>query len=262
MQSDFIRRSAPHFGRIASIALLTALAILLPAAIAPAAAITYSGSGTFPGNGHTLSASATFDTLGNSLIVTLTNTGVADVLEQPEILCAVFYEVNGGLLGLTPGTGSAVLTSGSSVLFGGSDPGGVVGGEWAYMEGIGGVSPNGGRYGISSSGYGIFGSGSFPGTDLDPPGSVNGVNYGVTSSTDNPATGQPAVTGSNPLIKNSVTFTIPGLPTGFDPMASIGNVFFQYGTALVPTDPGFSGSPEPATLSLLGLGLLAIRRRR
>src|SRR5262245_38036160 len=109
---------------------------------------------TFSGTSGSLAASAEFDTSGSNLIVTLTNTSTADVLQQPSILTSMFFEVSGSLLGLTPSTGSAVLPLGSLVLFGTSDPGNVVGGEWAYLEGIGASSPNGARYGISSAGFG------------------------------------------------------------------------------------------------------------
>ncbi len=217
---------------------------------------------TYTGTSGVLSASATFDTLGTDLVVTLTNDSTADVLTQPNILASLFFEVPGPLLGLTPGTGSATLGIGSSVLFGTTDPGNVVGGEWAYAENIGGSSPNGARYGISSAGYGIFGAANFPGSNLQGPAAVNGIQYGITSAGDNPATGQPAVTGSNALIKNSVVFRIPGLPLNFDPSTKISNVFFQYGTALTPTDPGIPGVPEPATIGLLALGMTGLHRRR
>src|SRR5262249_35125939 len=142
-----------------------------------------------------------------------------------EILTAVFFEISGPLITLTPATGSAIVPVGSSVLFGGTDPGGVVGGEWGYAGGIGGSSPNGARYGISSSGFGIFGAANFPGSNLSGPTALNGVDYGITSAGDNPLTGQSAVTGSNPLIHNTVVFTLPGLPGGFDPSTSISNIF-------------------------------------
>jgi hypothetical protein len=95
------------------------------------------------------------------------------------------------------------------------------------------------------------------------------MNYGILSAGDNTATGNAQVTGGEPLIKNSVTFLLSGLPGDFL-LASIANVSFQYGTALTePNFPGSSGGtggsgggggsggiPEPGTLSLAGAAIL------
>ena len=216
----------------------------------------------FTGTSGDLAASVQFDMSGSNLVVTLRNTSSADVIEQPKILTSVFFEVSGGsLLSLTPATGSAVLAPGSTVLFGSTDPGNVVGGEWAYLEGIGGQTPNGARYGISSSGFGIFGSASFPGSNLEGPSAVDGVQYGITSAGDNPATGQSAVTGDNALIQNGVVFTLPGLPANFDPSQRISNVLFQYGTALTPTDPSVPGTPEPSALAIAAIAMIFTMKR-
>jgi hypothetical protein len=204
-----------------------------------------------------LAASATFDVQGSNLVVTLTNTSLEDVLVPADVLTSVFFDFGSSLV-LTPV--SAVLDAGSVVHFGGTDPGGVVGGEWAYRAALAGA-PHGAAYGISSSGLGLFGPADlFPGSDLSPPASPNGLNYGITSAGDDMATGNAAVTGSIPLIQNAVVFTLSGLPEGFDPTASIQNISFQYGTAL--TDPNL---PTPAPTSgviALGGALLLARRRR
>jgi hypothetical protein len=190
------------------VTLFTAL-ILAFAIRAEAEPITYTGSS------GTLAASVTFDIVGSNLIVTLTNTSSADVTVPSNLLTAVFFDYLDGPLTLTPV--SAVLNSGSSVLWD-TAPGGVVGGEWAYADGIGGAAPNGGSsYGIGSAGLDIFGPGdNFPGSNLDGPVSVNGMGYGITSAGDNTATGNSQVTGTNPLIENSVVFTFSGFPSGYD----------------------------------------------
>jgi hypothetical protein len=212
------------------------------------------------GSSGSLAASATFSFVGSNLQVVLANTSTADVLVPSNVLTAVFFNVAGNP---TLGSVSAVLSAGSTVFFDSAPAGGVVGGEWAYGNSLAGA-PGGANQGISSSGFGLFGAATFPGSGLDPPAAVDGLNYGITSANDNPATGNAAVTGGFPLIKNSVTFTLSGLPTGFN-LADISNVSFQYGTAL--TEPNVQSVPIPPTALLLGSGLLGIialggRRRK
>jgi hypothetical protein len=149
---------------------------------------------------------------------------------------------------------SAVLGTGSSVLFG-PDGGGNVGGEWAYASGLSGA-PGGAAEGISSAGFGLFGAANFGGPNLDDPESVGGLNYGITSLGDDPTTKNKAVTGKDPLIQNAVVFTLSGLPEGFDlASATITNVSFQYGTSLSETNVPV---PEPATMLLFGSGLICL----
>lgn len=214
-----------------------------------------SASVTFSGTSGNLAASAEFDISAGSLIVRLTNTSSADVMVPADILTGVYFDVAGSALSLTPV--SATLYGGSVVHFG-SNGGGNMGGEFAYADGLVGA-PGSADYGISSSGLGLFGNPNFNGPNLGGPAGVDGLQYGITSAGDNVATGNTPVTGSNELIKNSVEFTLSGLPQGFD-LSSIGNVWFQYGTAL--SEPQVS-TPAPGALALLGLGgLVAGRRRR
>lgn len=220
-----------------------------------AAAPALADSVTFSASQGILAASATFETSGSNLVVTLENTSGFDVMVPADVLTAVFFDVAGSPLSLTPLSG--VLAMSDVVLFGIADPGDVIGGEWAYNSALSGA-PNGSAYGLSSAGFGLFGpSNVFPGSNLSGPASPNGLQYGLVSAGDNPVTGNTPVTGSQPLIKNGVVLTLSGLPGGFS-VDSIGNVSFQYGTAL--DEPNI---PEPGSLLLLSGGalLLALRRR-
>lgn len=237
------------------------LALPLALCVPAFAESTFYGSGSGFGSNGQKEALVEFSVSGTDLLVTLTNVAASDVLVPADVLTAVFFSVDGPNLSLA--RTSAVLANGSIVYYDpdGQPVDGIVGGEWAYRSGIGG-GPNNLPYGISSVGLGLFGPGDrFPGPDLEPPASPDGLQYGLLSDGDDVATGNGGVMGSGGLIKNAVTFTLSGLPVGFS-LSSITDVYFLYGTSL--DEGGFEGHkvPEPAGLILLlcGLGLL-IRRR-
>jgi hypothetical protein len=230
-------------------------AVLVCVSVAGATPITFTGSS---GN---RSASATFEQLGTTLQVMLTNTSLADVMQPVDVLTAVFFTLAGAP---TLTRTSAVLDPGSLMLFGSTDPGGVVGGEWAYKSSLSGA-PLGATAGISSSGLGLFGPPDrFPGSNLQGPASPDGLQYGITSAGDNPSTGNTPVTGTNALIQNAVVFTL-GLPDTYT-LGETTKVSFQYGTALsepnvpgiLPPPPPQSPIPEPGTLVLFGSGLVGL----
>ena len=239
---------------------LSAAGLMLMAGAANATSVTINGSA------GARSASAAFAVSGSNLQITLTNTASADAMAPTDILTAIYFDISGSLLGL--GRGSVVLAPGSTVYHGITDPGNVVGGEWAYVEGLGGA-PSSARYGVSSSGLNWFGpSDRFPGNDLEPPVSPDGVQYGITTAGDDMNTGNGGIDSSG-LIHNSVVVTLTGLPAGFDPLSRISNLTFQYGTAVtepqVPGNPGGSVSvplPSAAGAGLATIGLVLSRRRR
>jgi hypothetical protein len=139
----------------------------------------------------------------------------------------------------------------------------VVGGEWAYRNGLsGGSTLNGANSGISSTGLNTFGPHDlFPGHNLQGPASPDGVQYGIVGpgGLTNPNGG---LQGQG-LIQNSVVFSLGGLPSTFNVLTDVSNVSFQYGTAF--GEPSFPGQqrqprsgPEPASFALLGLGMAAL----
>jgi len=245
---------------------------LLSAVILVAAATSLSASAApvlYSGVSGTRSATANFSVTGSQLQVVLSNVSTSDVLVPTDVLTGVFFNVLGNLA-LTP---ISALTGGPTYLgtTNVSGAGSSVGGEWAYLNSLSQYSANSG---ISSSGLGIFGGGDVfpPGTNISGPASPNGLQYGLASLGDNQATGNAEVLGSE-LTKYSVTFLLSGVAASFNPLTAITNVTFQYGTNL--SEPHFAGQPEggtrsnaipePATLGLVGVSLLALaalRRRQ
>ncbi|MBX7258251.1 MAG: PEP-CTERM sorting domain-containing protein [Candidatus Hydrogenedentes bacterium] len=233
--------------------LIWGISLALALAVVPAgASITFSAAGS--GALSNLSASAEFEISGSNLIITLTNTATSPALEPADILTAFFFSLNG--VTLTPV--SAVLGGSSVVLYDDAPVGGVVGGEWAYESGI--AAPGGADQGISSTGLsGLFGASSdyFPGDNLDGEANVGGMAYGIVPASGTTG-GNTPVTGPNPFIQDSVIFTLSF--TGDLSLDDISDVSFQYGTS--PSEPNLSVVPEPASLSLLGIGIafMAVRR--
>nr|UXE44286.1 hypothetical protein Hi04_10k_c1889_00007 [uncultured bacterium] len=180
---------------------------------------------TLTGSSGQLSASVTFDVTGaNTLTIVLTNTSSADVLVPSDLLTAVFFKTTGTLSPI-----GAALTSGSGLYF---SPGNSndVGADWGYATTA--ISD-----GNSNSGF--------------EPVSVARLQYGITSAGDDLNTGSQ----DNPLIKNSVTFTLSTTPD-FD-LSKVHDIQFQYSNG-----SSFGSSPaavpEPISLISLGLGLSGV----
>lgn len=225
---------------------------------------TANASVVWTGAAGNLAAEAEFLVSGSNLVVKLTNTSTTLVAVPADVLTGVYFDVSGSALSLAPS--SAFLSAGSIVMNGTSTistPGGDVGGAFAFKYtagGLGGSPAVAQRYGIGSAGLGLFGPPDvFPGANVDGDPGVDGLDYGLVTANHLGTNGNTPVRTRN-LIKNSVTLTLAGLPSGFD-LNRIGGVSFQYGTAL--NEPRVPGTPTPGTAALMALGgLTAARRRR
>ncbi|WP_338116611.1 XDD4 family exosortase-dependent surface protein [Symmachiella dynata] len=217
----------------------------------------------------TRAAQADFDVVGGNLQVTLTNTSAFDTLVPVDVLTALYFDILGNP---SLSADSARVGTGSSIIYDTATS--DVGGEWAYRQGIGsGALPDGQSYGLSSTGMGVFGRWDIiGGPNLAGPVSPGGLQYGIASAGDNPATGNGGIRNTGGLIKNSAVFTLSSLPPGFS-LDRIDNVRFQYGTSLlepsflpgIPQD-ALPAVPEPSSFVLLGIGAVGlgafVRRRR
>ncbi len=218
--------------------------------------------GVFSFSEGTLAAQATFAQNGTTLIVTLENTSVFDVLSPSDVLTGIFFDLTNIDDGsLTPTR--AVLGDGSSIWSpkkrDGTDHG-EIGGEYGFRDDL--VSLLSETTMVISAvdlGQLIEKSDRFPGKNLfgSRSGLLEGIDYGLLSAFDDPLTGDSSVTGKTPFVSNSVVFELAGLPGDFVLDGNISGVRFNYGS-------NFSPVPEPSTLVLMAFGAAAtfMRRRR
>ena len=254
--------------RIGLFALVCALA--LPSSAK--AGVLYSGTGT-GANGITLNASALFEISGTTLTITLMNTGdTSGTGKNSDVsgntLTGVFFDLPTGIT-LTPVSATIdsadLLQESTCAPVACSSSTTNVGGEFRYATGT--WAGHLGNSGIASSGYVSGSSGNFNGPDLDTPGSLDGINFGIIApQTATNAFKPNGGLANDPLIEGQVVFTMT-IAGGTLSDGDISNVSFQYGTSI--TEPHFGGGeepqnpiPEPATLLLLAPALaFGIRRR-
>ena len=259
--------------------LIRAGAAIVCLAAAPAYAVLHSQTFSVTGSdGRAAQAIFSTDAACSSnciLTVQLTNTAINNPGTPVGVLTGLFFNFAGS----PPiAAGSAIVAPGSSVITTTSnDPGKSKGGsvttlygegtnvgsQWAFKQGALNVGTGTYGYGISSAGLGLFGppnlfcQGGATGCDILTTGTTDGptpdgLAFGIVPSTYTGANANGGVLERS-LERSSVIFTLNSVPGDLTGM--IKGLRFQYGTA---TNEFNISVPEPSTLPLLGLGVLAM----
>jgi len=216
------------------------LGVAFPASAATDTFMTPTGSSTSDG---AVDATATFVTGPGTITITLN-----DLLANPTSVGQLISDINFTLSnGATTGTLSGSSATQISIGSGGSTTPGSTGATgWVLNNGVSG--------GLQLD---ALGAPSAPSQLIIGPGPYSNANGSIAGNKPH-----------NPFLDGTATFTID--VTGVTAATTISGAVFSFGTTEGASDvtgtPGTPASvPEPATLSLFGLGLLGMglmRRRK
>ncbi len=226
---------------------------------ANAQAIIFNFTGNSGSNGQALAAKAEFLVSGTNVTIILTNTATAAANDGANVLGGLYFSLGGPR---TFTNGNAFLTAGSNLVKkndNSSQSGNPLNNEWMYKAPIvstGGQSNFNNGYGIGSTGFN-FSTNANTFDEMFHGGNASaGANddYGLV-----PLLGMTAGNTSNLYIRNSATFTF-NVNATFG-VGDIQNVRVSYGSA-GQTVINAAAVPEPGTIAVLGLGVLAVLRKR
>jgi hypothetical protein len=221
-----------------------------------AQAIVFTWNGNSNVSGQTLDVSADFTAVGNVLTIVLTNNSPQASNNPADTLGTLLWDLP-GVTFLQPDAGNNVSLAGSSSVTLNNQPYTDpydLNKEYMYNNNVTLQSVNFG-HGVSSVGIGVFSTNNDTFYErmkgLGDAGSAPGDAFSICSPF-----GTSGAANNNPAVNNSLMFTLVG--NGPIDVNSISNVAFSFGSGAQTT----SIVPEPASLAALGIGALALLRRR
>ena len=239
---------------------VAAVAAFLCSTSSSQAGALFAGSGSGVPSGNPVAASADFSYSSGVLTITLTNTSPFDYKVSPnqdqavpsDVLTGLFFDYNGGfgpaLTFNSATTPEVTVGSNPSNLKLSATPGG-----WDFVQSATSLTGLSQHYGLGTAGFGIFAGGTSSG------GLGHPSNFGVMNSLYVVPENNPGIGTDTPFAKDSITFLLS--VASFD-ITKVGNVRFQYGTALnegsttgFPTPELGESTPEPATTTLFLCGM-------
>ena len=254
--------------------MIVAMSLLL-ISINSAKAVSFSWSGTVGvDTSVNVTGTAEFILTGSVLELILTNTTSDALTVKDQALSGLTWDFGSSFTGSLSRTGDmAEVASGSTLIdILGTDYSTApddISGEWAWKDDISTTNPVLGQYGVGAMGDilglggGTSGQDTFGGNDLfdtsgDGPGSPDYmiINNNIADFTQNGGW------NNGPFVQNAVKFTwdVSGDISTLD-LNEIDNINALFGT------DGQTIVPEPATVALLGIGLVGlagseVRRKR